>query len=91
LLDVLRILHEEQILSVMVEGGAQLFASLIKAGLCDKLHAFIAPKLIGGDGLASIGEFGLKKISESIDLINTSIKVLSDCLIVEGYFSHHAN
>ncbi len=86
LLDVMRLLHEEQILSVMVEGGAQLFASLIKAGLCDKLHAFIAPKLIGGDGLASIGEFGLKKVADSIDLKNTSIKVLSDCIIVEGYF-----
>ncbi len=84
--DVMRILHEEQILSVMVEGGAQLFASLIKAGLCDKLHAFIAPKLIGGDGLASIGGFGLKKVADSIELKNPSIKVLSDCLIVEGYF-----
>jgi len=86
LLDVMRLLHEEQLLSVMVEGGAQLFASLIKAGLCDKLHAFIAPKLIGGDGLASIGEFGLKKVADSIELKNTSIKVLPDCLIVEGYF-----
>lgn len=86
LLDVMRILHEEQVLSVMVEGGAQLFASLIKAGLCDKLHTFIAPKLIGGDGLASIGEFGLKKVADSIELKNTSIKVLADCLIVEGYF-----
>lgn len=86
LFDVMRLLHEEQILSVMVEGGAQLFASLIKAGLCDKLHAFIAPKLIGSDGLASIGELSLKKVADSIDLKNTSIKVLSDCLIVEGYF-----
>ncbi|MFN3344220.1 MAG: bifunctional diaminohydroxyphosphoribosylaminopyrimidine deaminase/5-amino-6-(5-phosphoribosylamino)uracil reductase RibD [Chloroherpetonaceae bacterium] len=86
LLDVMHILHEELILSVMVEGGAQLFASLIKAGLCDKLHAFIAPNLIGGDGLASIGNLGLKKIADCIDLKNASVKVLSDCLIVEGYF-----
>lgn len=86
LLEIMKILHEERILSVMVEGGAQLFASLIKADLCDKLHAFIAPKLIGGDGLASIGDFGLKKIADCIDVKNTSIKVLPDCLIVEGYF-----
>lgn len=86
LLDIMHFLHEERILSVMVEGGAQLFASLIKAGLCDKLYAFVTPKLIGGDGLASIGEFGLKKVSESIELKNISLKVLSDCLLVEGYF-----
>lgn len=86
LLDVMRVLHDERILSVMVEGGAQLFASLIKANLCDKLHAFVAPKLIGGDGLASVGELGLKKVADSIVLKNPSIKMLSDCLIVEGYF-----
>ncbi|MCS6988062.1 MAG: bifunctional diaminohydroxyphosphoribosylaminopyrimidine deaminase/5-amino-6-(5-phosphoribosylamino)uracil reductase RibD [Chloroherpetonaceae bacterium] len=86
LLDVMKILNAEQVLSVMVEGGGRLFASLIKAELCDKLHAFVAPKLIGGDGVASVGDLGLKKISESVSLRNLSLKILSDCFVVEGYF-----
>lgn len=86
LLDVMKRLNEAQILSVMVEGGAHLFASLIKAGLCDKLHAFVAPKLVGGDGVPSVGDLGLKKISESVALKNLSLKVLADCFVVEGYF-----
>lgn len=87
LLDVMQILHEEQILSVLVEGGSRLFASLIKSGLCDKLHAFIAPKLIGSEGIASIGELGLKTVADSVVLKEPSLKILfPDCLIVEGYF-----
>jgi diaminohydroxyphosphoribosylaminopyrimidine deaminase/5-amino-6-(5-phosphoribosylamino)uracil reductase len=47
---------------LLVEGGATLAASLIKADLVDRLHWFRAPGVIGGDGLASIGEIGLDEV-----------------------------
>jgi diaminohydroxyphosphoribosylaminopyrimidine deaminase / 5-amino-6-(5-phosphoribosylamino)uracil reductase len=83
--EVMETLHDEKILSVMVEGGARLFASLLEAGFCDKVHAFIAPKLVGGDGISSIGDLGLKKIADSISLTDVSVKIFSDGLLVEGY------
>jgi diaminohydroxyphosphoribosylaminopyrimidine deaminase/5-amino-6-(5-phosphoribosylamino)uracil reductase len=48
---------------LLVEGGASLAAALIKADRVDRLHWFRAPGVIGGDGLASIGEIGLDEVS----------------------------
>jgi len=48
---------------LLAEGGASLAAALIKADLVDRLHWFRAPGIIGGDGLASIGEIGLDDLS----------------------------
>ncbi len=88
LLDVLERLHEEKVLSVMVEGGAKIFASFLKTGLCDKLHAFIAPKLLGADGLGGIGALGFKHVQDSVALQHLSLKLLDDTLLVEGYFEN---
>jgi diaminohydroxyphosphoribosylaminopyrimidine deaminase/5-amino-6-(5-phosphoribosylamino)uracil reductase len=41
-------LRDEQITSVMVEGGAELNFSLLADGLVDELWLFMAPMLIGG-------------------------------------------
>jgi diaminohydroxyphosphoribosylaminopyrimidine deaminase/5-amino-6-(5-phosphoribosylamino)uracil reductase len=51
---------------LLVEGGAQLAASLVRADLVDRLHWFRAPGLIGGDGLASIAEIGLDSVSRMV-------------------------
>jgi diaminohydroxyphosphoribosylaminopyrimidine deaminase/5-amino-6-(5-phosphoribosylamino)uracil reductase len=48
---------------LLVEGGATVAAALVKADLVDRLHWFRAPGVIGGDGLASIGEIGLDALS----------------------------
>ena len=34
--------------NVLVEGGGQLLGSLFDLGAIDEVHAFIAPKLVGG-------------------------------------------
>jgi len=48
---------------VLVEGGGQVHASFLKAGLkaglADRVAHFIAPKLIGGDGIAAIAPLDL--------------------------------
>jgi diaminohydroxyphosphoribosylaminopyrimidine deaminase/5-amino-6-(5-phosphoribosylamino)uracil reductase len=41
-------LGRRQMTNVLVEGGAQLLGSLFDADLVDEVHAFIAPKIIGG-------------------------------------------
>ena len=49
----------EGISSIFLEGGGQLAASFLKAGLVDTIQWFRAPVLIGGDGLPSLGALGL--------------------------------
>jgi diaminohydroxyphosphoribosylaminopyrimidine deaminase/5-amino-6-(5-phosphoribosylamino)uracil reductase len=46
----LRALGERGIVRVLVEGGAELAGSLLAARLADRLHAFVAPLLLGPRG-----------------------------------------
>lgn len=48
----LRLLASRGIVSLMVEGGAELAGSFLAARLVDELHAFIAPILLGPRGRA---------------------------------------
>ncbi|HVO00742.1 MAG TPA: bifunctional diaminohydroxyphosphoribosylaminopyrimidine deaminase/5-amino-6-(5-phosphoribosylamino)uracil reductase RibD [Candidatus Cybelea sp.] len=60
---ILRALGERGLTRILVEGGAQVAASLVKADLVDRLIWFRAPGLIGGDGLASLAEIGLDRVA----------------------------
>ncbi len=46
----LRLLASQGIVSLLVEGGAELAGSLLASRLADELHAFIAPILLGPRG-----------------------------------------
>ena len=46
------LLGERGVLSLLVEGGGVLHASFFAAGLVDKVHAIIAPKIVGGDAVS---------------------------------------
>ena len=41
--------------NVLVEGGAGLLGSLFDAGFVDEVHAFVAPKIVGGAGPSAVG------------------------------------
>ena len=56
---VLAGLAEDGVKSVFVEGGGQVAASFIKAGLVDALEWFRAPVVLGGDGVAGIGDLDM--------------------------------
>ena len=56
-------LAEHGITRVLVEGGAETAAALLKAGLVNRLAWFRAPALIGGDGLAGIAHLGVARIA----------------------------
>ena len=43
---------------VLCEGGGQLAAGLVEEGLVDEFAFFIAPKLMGADGLPNFGKTG---------------------------------
>ncbi len=47
---------------ILVEGGAQLSASLLRADLIDRIAWFRAPMIVGGDGLSAIAGFGVDTV-----------------------------
>lgn len=50
---------------VLVEGGAQVAASLVEADLVDRLHLVYAPLLLGGDAHPGIAGLGLEEVGEA--------------------------
>ena len=58
-------LGERGITRLLVEGGGQLAAALVRARLVDRLVWVHAPLLIGNDGVAAIGDLGLEALAEA--------------------------
>jgi len=54
---------------ILVEGGAELAASLLRSDLIDRLVWFHAPALIGGDGRPAILPLGVEHIAEMKHLV----------------------
>jgi len=48
---------------VLVEGGAGLIAALVARDVVDRLLLFTAGRLLGGDGLPTLGGFGLQALA----------------------------
>ena len=72
-------LFDLQINSVMVEGGAQVITSFIKARLVDQFIITVSPKLVGG--LQVIESEGLKS-EPNLILDQISYQQLGDDLII---------
>ncbi len=51
--------------SILIEGGAQVAASFVAAGMVDRIEHFVAGKVIGQDGLDALGPLSLASLGES--------------------------
>jgi diaminohydroxyphosphoribosylaminopyrimidine deaminase / 5-amino-6-(5-phosphoribosylamino)uracil reductase len=80
----LRLLGDREIASLLVEGGAELAAALLRAGLVDALALFLAPRLIGGDGRPLLGPLGVAALADAPELLATSLRMVGPDVLVEG-------
>ncbi|MGC6484233.1 MAG: bifunctional diaminohydroxyphosphoribosylaminopyrimidine deaminase/5-amino-6-(5-phosphoribosylamino)uracil reductase RibD [Candidatus Puniceispirillales bacterium] len=71
-------LADEGITAVMVEAGGRFAASLIKAGLVDRLVWMRSSSVIGGDGLASLAELGLETLADGALFERKTLSSLGD-------------
>jgi diaminohydroxyphosphoribosylaminopyrimidine deaminase/5-amino-6-(5-phosphoribosylamino)uracil reductase len=83
--ELIIILGKMGITSLLVEGGSRLAASFIKGKIVDKFCFFYASKIIGGEGIPMVGELGIKRLKDSIELKDVSIKGFEKDIMVEGY------
>jgi diaminohydroxyphosphoribosylaminopyrimidine deaminase / 5-amino-6-(5-phosphoribosylamino)uracil reductase len=80
----LRWLAEQGVNDVLVEGGARLNAALLRAGLVDRVSAFIAPKLFGGDGLSGLGDMALDDPADAIVLEDLEVEQMGEDWLFRG-------
>jgi len=83
---LLRVLGERQVTSVLVEGGGILFGSLFDGGLVDRVIAFIAPIIIGGrEAVTAVAGWGIDRVADSLKLERVSVERFDEDLMVSGY------
>jgi len=86
LIDLMRLLGEMEVMSVMIEGGSELNASAVRQGIVDKVLFFISPRIIGGqDAKGSVGGASPRHLSASIPLRDFKVRRVGPDLLVEGY------
>lgn len=78
-------LGEKNIDSVFLEGGSTLNFSALKSGIVNRVQAYVAPKLFGGNGAKTpIGGIGFAEVEDSIGLKNIQISMFDDDILIEG-------
>jgi len=78
----LRILSQEGITSVLVEGGAALATSLFRERLVDRLLIVIGPKIIG-EGIDAVGDLGTANLTQALGFtIEKTSRVGPDLVVV---------
>lgn len=82
--DLLAQLHKMNITSVLVEGGGKVLGSFIDTRTVDKVYAFQAPILIGGEDAIIVGGKGASKIPGSLHLTALSIRHFGDNILFNG-------
>ena len=81
--DLLKELHKREIGSILVEGGGRINYSFLEKGFVDRLHMFIAPKLMGGsDGVSVFDGKGPVSMDEVMELYDTEYKILGEDLML---------
>jgi diaminohydroxyphosphoribosylaminopyrimidine deaminase/5-amino-6-(5-phosphoribosylamino)uracil reductase len=79
---LLRRLAADGVSSVLIEGGAGLAATAVRARVVDQGLFFFAPKLIGGDGMPMVGSLGVRTMDRApfLRVVRTS-KLGPDLLV----------
>lgn len=71
--------------SLLLEGGGTLNAAFLEAGCVDEVWAFIAPKIIGGEGAKTpVSGKGIDKMSEAINLQDIDIQNINGDILIKG-------
>ncbi len=76
-------LFEQQIFSLFVEGGAQVYGSFFNAGLVDRIFNFISPQILG-PGLEWTRDIEPRNLSSSQRLKNSRIESFDEDFLVTG-------
>ncbi|WP_439473035.1 RibD family protein [Brevundimonas sp.] len=66
--------------SVLIEGGGQVAAAFLRAGLVDRIEWFRAPVLLGGDGLPCVAALALAKLADAPKFRRLSVEPVGDDL-----------
>lgn len=82
---LMALLGARGVLSLLVEGGGVLHGGLFAAGLVDKVHAIIAPKIVGGSAYPAVAGPGAARMADAVTLRDIETIRLGDDVAFVGY------
>jgi diaminohydroxyphosphoribosylaminopyrimidine deaminase / 5-amino-6-(5-phosphoribosylamino)uracil reductase len=86
--DLDHLLHElgaRGINEVLVEGGSQILGSFFDAGLVDRIAAFVAPIVVGGqEALGPVGGQGRESMNDAMRVSGASITTFDSDVLIQG-------
>lgn len=82
---LLDILGQQNICSILVEGGATLSGSFVAKKLVDKVYFFIAPKIVGGkEAKTPVAGTGILNLQEALALKDIQVEKLDEDILIIG-------
>jgi len=78
-------LGRRDLMSVLVEGGGQIHGSLLRDGQADRAIVYLAPRLIGGDGVPLAAGSGRARL-DATRLSGVEWQRLGDDMVMTGWF-----
>ncbi len=82
---VLRELGKREMLSLLLEAGADLNGAALEAGIVDKMILFYAPKIMGTGGVP-MARIPSRALAKAGALTNLKLSSCGSNFVVEGYF-----
>ena len=79
-------LADEEVQSLLLEGGPTLAGAFLRADLIDKLVLFAAPKLVGGDDAPPVfAGPGARTLADAVPVAKLEIARAGDDVVLTGY------
>ncbi|MDJ0688140.1 MAG: bifunctional diaminohydroxyphosphoribosylaminopyrimidine deaminase/5-amino-6-(5-phosphoribosylamino)uracil reductase RibD [Xenococcaceae cyanobacterium MO_188.B32] len=83
---VMKQLYDRGLSKILWECGGTLAAKAIADGVIQKVMAFIAPKIIGGETAPSpVGDLNLTKMTDALQLERIKLQAIDSDILIEGY------
>lgn len=81
---LLGLLAQRGVMELLVEGGAAVAASAVRARVVNRMSIFYNPRLLGSDGVPMFGALGVRRASAGPRLRTLAIRSVGEDLLWEG-------
>jgi diaminohydroxyphosphoribosylaminopyrimidine deaminase/5-amino-6-(5-phosphoribosylamino)uracil reductase len=78
-------LGKRGITRLLVEGGGKVLGSALAAGVADRVTLFLAPRILGEEGVAAFSGLAVRGLSEAKAIHEWTWRAVGSELLIEGY------
>jgi riboflavin-specific deaminase-like protein len=79
--EVLRLLRDLGVGSLLVEGGGRVLTSMLRAAAVDRVVVSVSP-IVLGSGVEAVGPLGVDRVADGIRLVNRSVFLAGDDVLM---------